>query len=168
MSVSMYHFCIPTLTRMLNNISRIIDKAAAHCAAHKLDPQVVINSRLAVDMFPFSRQIQIMTDQAKGIGARLAGVENPSYADAEVTFDDLKTRIAKTIAFLETLKPEQFIGAEDRDITLKAGGNELRFKGLQYVSNFGFPNFFFHATTAYDILRHLGFDLSKRDFNGPH
>lgn len=117
-------------------------------------------------MIPFTRQIQIMTDLSKGCGARLAGVAVPSYEDTETTFDELKTRIAKTVTFLETLKAAQFDGSETRDINLKLGPNELSFKGSDYLTGFVLPNFYFHATVAYAILRHCGVELGKRDFLG--
>jgi hypothetical protein len=117
-------------------------------------------------MLPLSRQIQIMSDQAKGMGARLTGMELPSWPDNEATLDDLKARIAKTVDFLKGLKADAFKGAEAREITLKAGNNEFKFKGLEYATNWVFPNFYFHATTAYDILRHAGVEIGKRDFLG--
>jgi len=166
MSVSMYDVAIPGTIRILNHMSAIIDKAAAHCGPRKIDPAVIINYRLAANMFPFSRQIQIMTDQVKGMGARLSGQDVPSYPDTETTFDELKARIAKTIAFLNTITPAQLEGSEAREIVIKAGGSEFRFKGLAYVTDFYLPNFYFHAATAYDILRHAGVELGKRDFIG--
>ncbi|MDZ4843177.1 MAG: DUF1993 domain-containing protein [Hyphomicrobium aestuarii] len=117
-------------------------------------------------MYPLARQIQIATDQAKGMAARLAGVDVPSYPDTETTFDDLKARLAKTADYLRRFSPAQINGSEDRDIALKIGPNEMRFKGRDYAFGFVLPNFYFHAATAYDILRHAGVDLSKRDFMG--
>src|SRR5687768_4763427 len=134
MPVSMHDLAIPGTVRILTHMSTIIDKAAAHCGPRKIDPAVVINYRLAANMFPFARQIQIMTDQAKGMAARLSGQELPSYPDVETTFDELKARIAKTIAFLNSISPSQVEGSETREIVFKAGGNEFRFKGLAYVT----------------------------------
>lgn len=166
MSFSIYEASIPVLIKYLKNTSTIVDKAAAFCAARKIEPSVIANYRLAPDMFPFTRQIQIMSDGAKGCGARLAGVEVPSYPDTETNFEELKARLAKTIAFLESLKPEQFAGAETRDVSLKAGPTELKFKGADYLTGFVLPNFYFHATAAYAILRHVGVELGKRDYLG--
>lgn len=166
MTVSVYDAIVPAMINSMESISAIIDKAAAHCAAKKIEPAVLVNYRLAADMLPFSRQIQIMTDGVKGMGARLTGIEIPSYPDTETTFDELKARIAKTIAFLKGLKREQFEGGLERDIALKAGPTELKFKGLAYLTTFVLPNFYFHATTAYAILRHAGVEIGKRDFLG--
>lgn len=166
MSLSMYQAGIPVVTRYLNNLSTLIDKAAAHCAARKIDPAVLVGFRLSPDMLPFGRQVQIATDQVKGMAARLAGVEVPSYPDTETTFDELKARIAKTVAFLNTFKADQIDGTEDKEITLKAGAAEFKFKGDDYLIGFVLPNFYFHVTTAYAILRHCGVEIGKRDFLG--
>lgn len=166
MAFSMYEASVPVFVRFLNNLSAILDKATAHCDAKKIEPTVLAGFRLAPDMIPFTRQIQIMTDLSKGCGARLAGVNVPSYEDTETTLDDLKVRIAKTVSFLETLKATQFEGADARDINLKLGQNELSFKGSDYLTAFVLPNFYFHATVAYAILRHCGVELGKRDFLG--
>ena len=166
MTLSMYQAGIPVVTRYLNNLSTLIDKAAAHSAARKIDPAVLVNFRLTPDMLPFSRQVQIATDQVKGMAARLAGVEVPSYPDTETTFDELKARIAKTVAYLGTFKADQIDGTEDKEITLKAGAAEFKFKGDDYLVGFVLPNFYFHVTTAYAILRHCGVEIGKRDFLG--
>ena len=166
MAISMHQVAVPPIVQILGSISAVLDKAAAHCEARKIDPAVLLSFRLYPDMFPLSRQVQIMTDQAKGMAARLAGVEVPSYPDAETSIADLKARIARTIDFVKSLTPQQFEGSEDRDITIKAGALELKFKGRQYLTGFVFPNFYFHATTTYDILRHCGVELGKRDFLG--
>lgn len=166
MTINMYNASIPVMIRYMKNMTAILDKAAAFCAARKVEPTVLTGYRLAADMFPLTRQIQIMSDGAKGCGARLAGVEVPSFPDNETTLEDLKARIAKTIAFLEGLKPEQFQGSETRDITLKAGPRELHFKGLDYLTDFVLPNFYFHATATYAILRHAGVEIGKRDYLG--
>jgi hypoxanthine-DNA glycosylase len=164
MSISLYQIAVPPVVKILRNLNTILDKAAAHCTAKKIDPTVLLTSRLFPDMFAFTRQIQITTDQAKGMAARLAGVEVPSYADTEASFDDLKDRISRTVAFIESLPAENFEGAETRPIHLKFGTNEFNFIGLGYLTDFVLPNFYFHATTAYDILRHNGVDIGKRDF----
>lgn len=166
MPISTYQASVPPVIQMLKSISAVLDKAAAHCEARKIDPAVLVAYRLAPDMIPLSGQIQIMTDQAKGAISRLAGVEIPSYADTETTIPELQARIAKTLAYVQSFKPEQFDGAEDRDVTMKIGGGEMKFKGSQYLFHFFFPNFYFHATTAYDILRHCGVTIGKRDFIG--
>lgn len=166
MAFNMYQASVPVLTHFLKSISNVLDKGAAFCAAKKIEPAVLAGYRLAPDMLPLSRQVQIMSDGAKGCGARLAGVEVPSFPDTETNFEELKARIAKTIAFLEGLKPAQFEGAETRDISLKAGPNELKFKGQDYLTNFVLPNFYFHATATYAILRHAGVELGKRDYLG--
>jgi hypothetical protein len=166
MSFNMYQASVPVLVRYLKNISNVLDKGAAYCAAKKVEPAVLTGYRLAPDMFPLSRQVQIMSDGAKGCGARLAGVDVPSFPDTETTIDELKARIAKTVAFLEGLKPAQFDGAETRDISFKAGPNEYKFKGADYLTGWVLPNFYFHATATYAILRHCGVELGKRDYLG--
>jgi hypothetical protein len=166
MSFSMYQAAVPPVLQILGSVSAILDKAAAHCAARKIDPAALLTFRLSPDMFPLSRQVQTMTDQAKGMAARLAGVDVPSWADTETSFDDLKARIAKAVAFVKSITPAQIDGSEDKPITIKAGGNELKFTGRQYLTGFVFPNFYFHATTTYNILRHCGVELGKRDFLG--
>src|SRR5256885_1388397 len=152
MSLSMFKASVPVLTRQLANLSAILHKAEAHAAARKIDPAVFINARLAPDMFPLSRQVQSASDSAKGCAARLAGVEVPSYADTETTFPELQARITKTVAFLQSLSPELIDASEGRTITLKLRGREVDFSGQDYLLNFVWPNFFFHAVTAYNIL----------------
>ncbi len=166
MSLSMYQASIPVILQMFGSISAVLDKAAAQAAERKIDPTVLVNDRLAPDMLPLSAQIQIMTDQAKGCAARLAGIDIPAFADTEKTIDELKARIAKTVDFVKSLTPDQINGAEDREVVLKIGGNDLKLKGSQYFFHFFLPNFYFHATTAYDILRHNGIQIGKRDFIG--
>jgi uncharacterized protein len=165
MPLTLYDAAFPPVAKMLNTLSVILDKAAAHCEARKIDPAVLVGYRLAPDMFPLSRQIQSVSDQAKGMAARLAGLEVPGYPDTETTIDELKARLAKTADFLGSVTPGQVEGAEDREIVLKLR-NELRFNGRDYVFGFVLPNFYFHAATAYDILRHAGVELGKRDFLG--
>ena len=164
MPMSMYRASVPIFLQILPALSAVLDKAAAHATAKKIDPQVFIDSRLYPDMFPLSRQIQIATDFAKGACARLAGVEPPKYADTERSFDDLKARIAKTVDFIKEFKPTQIDGSEERDISLVLGGQPQKFKGEAYLTGLVLPNFFFHATTAYAILRHNGVELGKQDF----
>jgi len=164
MPMSMYRASVPIFLQILPALSAVLDKAAAHATAKKIDPQVFIDSRLYPDMFPLSRQIQIATDFAKGACARLAGVEPPKYADTERNFDDLKARIAKTVDFIKEFKPAQIDGSEERDISLMLGGQPQKFKGEAYLTGLVLPNFFFHATTAYAILRHNGVELGKQDF----
>jgi hypothetical protein len=162
----MYEMCVPASVRMLNSISAIIDKAEAHCAAKKIDPLVMVNFRLAADMFPFAKQIHIMTDQIKGLMARLVGAEPPVYPDTDMTFDQLKARLAKTRDYLLSFKPEQLDGSESRVVVLKAGDNEYKYTGLQFATTRSLPNFYFHATTAYNILRNLGVEIGKMDYLG--
>ena len=166
MAVSMYQASVPAFVQMLSSLAAILDKAEAYAAERKIDPAVLLGWRLAPDMFALARQVQIATDHAKGCCARLAGVEVPKYADEETTFADLRARIARTIDFVRSFEPSDIDGSEDRGITITAGGRELRFKGQQYLVNFVLPNFYFHVTTAYDILRHCGLPIGKRDFMG--
>jgi hypothetical protein len=166
MAISMYQASVPAFLQMLNSLSAILDKADAFAAERKIDPAVLLGWRLAPDMFALARQVQISTDHAKGCCARLAGVEVPKYADDETTFADLRARIARTIEFVQGFRPEEIDGSEERDITITAGTRELRFKGQQYLVNFALPNFYFHVTTAYNILRHCGLPIGKRDFLG--
>jgi hypothetical protein len=162
----MYQASIPVFLRNLANLSAILDKAAAHAEENKLDAAIFTTGRLIPNMLPLTAQVQIMSDSAKGCGARLAGVDIPSYPDTETTFVDLQARIAKTVAFLQGLTAAQIDGSETRTINLKVGGNELSFSGQHFLLNFAMPNFYFHYTTAYDILRHLGVKLGKMDFLG--
>lgn len=166
MSLTMYQASIPGFLRMLGNLSAILDKAAAHAEAKKIDPAVFINARLAPDMFPLSRQVQIATDMVKGCAARLAGIEVPRYEDNETSFADLQARIAKTIAFIQSVSASQIDGSEDRQITLKFGSRELSFLGQAYLLDFVLPNFHFHLTTTYAILRHNGMEIGKMDYVG--
>jgi len=162
----MYQASIPAFVQMLNNFSAILDKAKAHATSCKIDPEVLLNYRLAPDMFPFVRQLQIAADLAKGAAARLAGVEVPKHDDTEKTFADLKARLAKTLTFVQSFKPSDINGSEDRDIRLTLGEHTMSFKGQPYLVHFVMPNFYFHCATAYDILRHCGVELGKRDFIG--
>ncbi|NOT13760.1 MAG: DUF1993 domain-containing protein [Methylococcaceae bacterium] len=166
MSVSMYQTSIPTFVRMLKNLATILDKASAHAEAKKIDPNVFINARLAPDMYPLSRQIQIATDMAKGCAARLAGIEIPRFEDNESTFAELQARIAKTIAFLQSVNIDQINGSAERIVTLKMHDKEISYLGQTYLLEFALPHFYFHITTAYAILRHYGLEIGKRDYIG--
>ena len=166
MAMSMYQASVPAFLQMLSSLSAILDKAEAFAPERRIDPAVLLGWRLAPDMFPLVRQVQIATDQAKGCCARLAGVEIPKYADDETTFADLKRRIARTIDFVQGFKPGDIDGSEEREISLTAGSRELRFNGQQYLVSFVLPNFYFHVTTAYGVLRHCGLPIGKRDFMG--
>ena len=166
MSLTMYQASVPVFIHTLGNLSLILDKGLAHAEAKKIAPSVFVNARLAPDMYPLSRQVQIATDMAKGCAARLAGVEVPSYEDNEASFADLQARIAKTVAFLQSISAEQIDGSEERTVTLKLRGKEVNFIGQPYLLYFVLPNLYFHVTTAYDILRHNGVELGKMDFIG--
>ena len=166
MTISMYQTSAPRFIHMLKSLSTILDKAQAHADAKKIDVLALTSFRLFPDMLPMTRQVQIACDSAKGAMARLSGVEAPKHEDTEKTLAELKERIAKTIAFIETIKPAQVDGTEEKDITLKIGGNDMTFKGMPYLLGFAYPNFYFHVTTAYNMLRHNGVELGKKDFLG--
>jgi len=166
MPISMHQASAPRFASTLRNLSAILDKAQAHAEAKKIDPLVLTRARLFPDMLPFTNQVQIACDTAKAAVARLAGVEIPKYEDTEQTFDELKARIAKTLAFVESVKTAQIDGAEDREVTMKLRGQDVKFKGLQYLLFHAYPNFYFHVTTAYNILRHNGVEVGKRDYIG--
>ena len=167
MAISMFDLSVKPFVRWLTNLSAFIDKAAAHAEARKFDGKVLVEARLAPDMFPFASQVRIACDFAKGCCARLAGVEPPKHEDNETTLEELKGRIAKCLDFVRSVKPEQLVGSEDRDITHALRAFTLNMKGLPYLTTFALPNFYFHVTTAYNILRHNGVELGKRDFMGP-
>lgn len=162
----MYDSSIVPLSHALKALSAILKKAEAHCEARKIDPNALLTARLFPDMLPFIRQVLIACDHAKGCAARLAGVAVPSYADEEKTFAELQARIAKTLDFIGSLKREQFADAATRTVSLKIGGKDMEFKGAAYLSSSVLPNFYFHMTTAYNILRHNGVELGKGDFLG--
>jgi hypothetical protein len=166
MSLDMYQSSIPVFVRMLGNLSAILDKGAAHATAKNIDPSILINARLAADMYPLSRQVQIATDMVKGCAARLAGLEIPSYEDNEATFSELQERISKTMAYLQSFNADQINGSEERTVTLKIRGKEFCFLGQPYLLNFVLPNLYFHITTAYAILRHNGVEIGKLDYLG--
>jgi hypothetical protein len=167
MPFGIYEASIPPLIRGLENLSRILDKAIAQAKSEDRDLNSLLEGRLAPDMFPFTRQVQIVSDTAKGCAARLTGAEAPSYPDEEKTFPELQQRIGKTIAYLKTFHAEQFEGADARTVTLKFPTGEMSFSGRDYLTSFALPNFYFHITAAYAILRHAGIAVGKMDFLGP-
>lgn len=166
MTISMFQASVPAYLRMLSNTKVLLEKGAAFCAAKKIEESVLVNGRLAPDMFPLSRQVQIATDFAKGSTARLAGLEIPKYDDNEKSFADLIARIDKTMAFVATVTAVQIDGQEDREINLTIGGKPINFKGQAYLIHFVLPNFHFHLAMLYAILRHNGVEVGKSDFLG--
>jgi len=166
MSISMYQASVPRFINILGNLSAILDKTQAHVEARKLDETALTGFRLYPDMLPMARQVMIATDTAKGLAARLAGVEIPVYEDTEKTIAELKARIAKTIAYLQSFKPAQIDGTEDKEIVIKRGDKETRYTGMQFMLGHAVPNFYFHVTTTYAILRHNGVEIGKRDYLG--
>ena len=167
MSISMYAASVPMLKQLLRNLDAILGKAEAHAREKNIDPAALLQARLYPDMLPLTTQVQIASDNAKGIAARLAGIDIPSFADTEQTFEELRARIAKTLDFLDTIKPDQVNGSEDREVVVFKGAPfEMQLLGQNYLIHFGLPNFLFHVTTAYDILRHNGVEIGKADFIG--
>ena len=166
MSISMYAASVPVFRQILNSLSEILGKAEIHASERKIDPPALLQARLYPDMFALSRQIQIAADFAKGACARLAGADVPKYEDTEQSFADLQARLAKTIDFIESLPKNQIDGSEAREIHTSAGPNSKTFTGQTYLVHYALPQFFFHATTAYAILRHNGVEIGKRDFMG--
>ncbi len=167
MTISMYQASVPAFTHSLTALASVLDKAEAYCTAKKIDPSVLLGSRLIADMFPLSRQVQIACDFAKGAAARLAGVDVPSWPDDEKTFADLKARIKKTTDFVNSFKAAQIDGSETRGMQgIKMRGQPVKIDGQNYLNHFVLPNFYFHITTAYAILRSNGVDLGKGDFMG--
>lgn len=166
MAVSMYQVSVPVFTRMLSNLIAILEKAESHCAQRKIDPAALIGFRFYPDMYPFSKQIQIATDAAKNGSAYLAGAEPPRTESVEQTFADLIDRVKKTIDYVNGFSPEQIDGSEEREISIRRGETTLTYKGQEYLLNRVLPNFFFHITTAYDMLRHNGVELGKKDYLG--
>ncbi len=162
----MYQASVPVFVRALNNLAAILEKAATHAESRKIDPAALINYRLFPDMLPFAKQIQIASDNAKAGAARLAGAEPPKYEDNEATFPELIERLRKTVAFLETIKPEQIDGSEDKTISWKTQSGNRSMQGLPYLLNQVTPNVYFHVTAAYAILRHCGIEIGKQDFLG--
>ena len=166
MNISMYQASVPVFIRMLDNLAAILEKAAAHAEARKIDPAVLVASRLYPDMFPLVKQVQIASDAAKGGAARLAQMEPPAYEDNEATLADLVARLGKTVAFLRTIKAEQVDGSEDRTVTWKTRTATKEMQGMPYLLNHVLPNLYFHVATAYAILRHNGVEIGKGDYLG--
>jgi uncharacterized protein len=167
MKVSVYALSIDVFASALTNLSALLEKGAAHAAARKFDPGILVAARLAPDMLPLSRQVQIACDLSKNSAARLAGQEPPRFEDNEKTIEELRARVARTIDYLKSIPASALEGCEDRDIKVPAGERTLEFKGLAFLQRWAIPNVFFHVTTAYNILRHNGVELGKRDFLGP-
>jgi hypothetical protein len=166
MSFSMYTASVPVFRQILNSLLAILNKAEAHIEEKKIDPNALLQFRLYPDMLPFTRQIQIAADFAKGAGARLAGQDVPSYEDNEKTFGELKLRITRTLAFLDSLPQAAIEDSAQRAITTGSGEKTKHWVGQEYLAHYALPHFYFHATTAYDILRHNGLEIGKKDFIG--
>jgi uncharacterized protein len=166
MTISMYQASVPVFTRMLTSLKTILEKAAAHAAAKKIEESVLLGSRLYPDMFPLISQVHIATDFARGTAARLAGKEPPVYEDNEKSFAELVARTERSLDYLRTLKASEIDGSETREIVRKLRGEPKTFTGINYLLQFALPNFFFHMTTTYAILRHCGIELGKNDFIG--
>ena len=167
MTISMYSACVPVLRQMLGGLDGVLAKAEAHVSDRKIDANALLQARLFPDMFPLTRQVQIACDFAKSVPARLAGVDVPAYDDTEQTFAELRARIARTLAFIDGLDAAQFVGGEEREIVLRPGTpKERKIGGQAYLLAYGLPQFFFHVTTAYDLLRHNGIELGKKDYMG--
>lgn len=166
MTISMYQASVPCFVRTLGNLSAILDKAQGYVDAKKIDPVALTSCRLFPDMLPMTRQVQIACDAAKGLVARLSGLENPVHEDTERTLVELQARIAKTLAFVQSVRPAQLDGTEEKDIVVKRADTETHYQGMQYLLGNALPNFYFHVTTAYNILRHNGVEIGKRDYLG--
>ena len=166
MSLSMYQASVPRFVNALKNLSHILEKAQAHAEAKKIDPLILASSRLYPDMLPLTKQVQIASDTCKGLVSRLAGVDIPSYEDTEKTLVDLQARVTKTMAYVESFTPAQIDGTEDKDIVVKRGEKETHYKGMQFLLGHAIPNVYFHITTTYNILRHNGVEIGKRDYIG--
>jgi len=166
MSELIYQCSQPVFVHNLKNLSGILKLAASDVKARDIEPTVILNARLSPDMHPLTRQVQIATDHAKGCCSRLAGVETPAFADNETTFAELETRLQRTLSFLGGLKVSQFVGSETREIVMQFPIGTLSFSGLDYLNGWALPNFYFHYSTAYNILRHNGVGIGKRDFLG--
>ncbi len=166
MTISMYSASIPGFIHALESLTAIITKAESYATVKKIDPLVLTGARLAPDMLPLTKQVQIATDMVKGFAARMSGIDIPKYEDTEKTFPELQARIAKTIAFLKTADAKKIDASEGKSVQLKFGPKEFNFTGLPYLVNFVIPNFYFHLTTTYAILRHNGLDIGKADFLG--
>lgn len=167
MTISMYNASVPMFKQLLNALNAILSKTEAHVIDNKIDPNTLLQASLYPDMFNFIRQVQIATDFAKGVTARLAGVEVPAYEDNEVSFKELQARIAKTLVFISSITSAQVDGSEEKQIVTRPGTpKEKKFKGQDYLLHYGLPQFFFHVTTAYAILRNKGIEIGKRDYMG--
>ena len=164
--MSLHAVVVPAFLQTLKGLSGVLAKAEAHCEAKKIAPEALLSARLFPDMYPLTRQVQAACDGAAKACARLAGVDVPVYPDEEKSFADLQKRIETVSGYLKGFTEQQFEGAATRDIAVPAGSRTLNFKGAQFLASFAFPNFYFHATTAYDILRHNGVEVGKRDFLG--
>jgi len=164
--MSFYDASVPAFLQILNSLTKILTKAEAHCAAKNIAPEVLLGARLYPDMLPFSKQIQLVCDFAGKGCARLTHSDVPTTPDTEKTFEELRARLAKTIDYLKAFNPEQFEGADSREVTFPVGPTSLTLKGQQFLNNFAFANFYFHAATAHGILRHNGVEIGKRDFLG--
>jgi uncharacterized protein len=165
-TISLQNTAAPIFNQMLGGLTLCLDKAATHCETKKIDPNAILTARLYPDMFNLIRQVQIACDSAKGAMARLAGIDVPKHEDTEMTFADLKKRIAVTLEFVNSVPADKLTGAEDREITLPLRSGPLTFNGLAYLNHFALPNFYFHVTTAYDILRHNGVEIGKGNYLG--
>jgi uncharacterized protein len=167
MTISMYQASVPAFVRALNNLAAILEKGAAHARAHKIDEAVLLGSRLFPDMLPLTKQVQLASDSAKSGAGRLAGAEFPAFEDKESTFQELVQRIRNTVTYLETLRPEQIDGSEDKTVSWQSRSSTKSMQGLPYLMYHVLPNVHFHVTTAYAILRHNGIEIGKKDFLGP-
>ena len=169
MTISMHAASVPVFKQLLGALGEILAKAEAHAADRKIDPNALLQARLFPDMFPLVRQVQIACDFAKGVSARLGGADAPVYEDKETSFEELRGLITRTIAFIDSLDAKQFDGSESREITLRPGTpKERRIAGQAYLLNYGLPQFFFHVTTAYALLRHNGVEMGKKDYMGAY
>ena len=169
MTVSLYTASVPVFKQMLGGLDNVLGKAQAHAIEKKIEPSALILARLFPDMFPLSKQVQIACDFARGVTARLAGADVPSYEDKEQSFDELHALIGKTLAFVSGFEPARFAGSAEREIVLRPGTpKEKRLSGEKYLLNYGLPQFFFHVTTAYGLLRHNGVEIGKRDYMGAY
>lgn len=166
MAFTIYDASIPGMIRMLQNLSKILDKAVAQAKEKDIPLQSLLEARLAPDMYPFTRQIQVASDAAKGAAARLSGGAPPSFPDTETTFPELQARIARTIDYLKSVDASKFAGAEDREIEIKTPNQTFNMTGRQFLTGFALPNFYFHVTTAYGLLRHKGIEIGKMDYLG--
>lgn len=169
MTIAMYDASVPVIKQMLGGLSDVLAKAEAHAAARKIDPAALLQARLSPDMFPLVRQVQIACDFGKSVPSRLAGVDVPAYEDSEQSFEELRARIARTLAFIDGIAPAGFEGSEAVEIVLRSGTpKERRIAGQAYLLNYGLPQFFFHVTTAYALLRHNGVEIGKKDYMGAY